>query len=123
MDIFPTLAELAGLPAPDGPQPIDGVSLLPVLKNPAARVRDHAYHVYPKQKLGRAIRTKRYRLVEWRGFGESAEPAEYELYDYQTDPLETRNLAMAQPEVVATLKRILAKYPQPVDRNAKSRSH
>ena len=32
VDIFPTLAELAGLPAPSGPQPIDGVSLVPVLE-------------------------------------------------------------------------------------------
>lgn len=122
VDIFPTLAELAGLPAPDGPQPIDGASLVPVLKNPAARVRDHAYHAYPKQILGRAIRTERYRLVEWRAFGEPVESAEYELYDYEADPLETRNLAAAKPDVVATLKRTLAKYPQPVGRNAKPAS-
>ena len=120
VDIFPTLAELAGLPAPHGPQPIDGVSLVPVLKNPDARVRDHAYHAYPKKKLGRAIRTQRYRLVEWRSFGESAETAEYELYDYETDPLETENLAKKKPAIVAELKQILAKYPPPVDRNGKS---
>ncbi len=118
VDIFPTLAELAGLPAPKGPQPIDGVSLVPVLKNPAKRVRDHAYHAYPKRKLGRAIRTERYRLVEWRDFGDSGQP-EYELYDYETDPLEKRNLASDKPEVVAELKRTLAKYPKPVSRAAR----
>ncbi|HCP38336.1 MAG TPA: iduronate-2-sulfatase, partial [Verrucomicrobiales bacterium] len=32
VDIYPTLAELAGLMRPQGPQPIDGVSLFPVLK-------------------------------------------------------------------------------------------
>ena len=64
VDLFPTLAEIAGLPKPDGPQPIDGVSLAPILKNHEARVRDHAFHAYPKRKLGRAIRTERYRLVE-----------------------------------------------------------
>ncbi|MFG0294495.1 MAG: sulfatase [Maioricimonas sp. JB045] len=118
VDLFPTLAELAGLPAPDGPQPVDGVSLVPVLKDPAARVRDHAYHAYPKQKIGRAIRTERYRLVEWRPWGDADAPAEYELYDYESDPLETRNLAADRPEVVASLRNILAQYPQPVDRNA-----
>ena len=116
VDVFPTLAELAGFPKPAGPQPIDGVSLVPVLKNPNARVRDHAYHAYPKAKLGRAIRTERYRLVEWKKIGESSEQAEYELYDYEADPLETENLAKKHPEVVERLKAILAKYPAPVER-------
>lgn len=112
VDIFPTLAELAGLPTPTGPQPIDGVSLVPVLKDPAARVRDHAYHAYPKRKLGRAIRTERYRMVEWRDPGEAQESAEYELYDYETDPLETQNLATQRPEIVAELRAKLAQYPE-----------
>lgn len=116
VDIFPTIAELAGLPAPQGPQPIDGVSLVAVLRTPTLRVRDHAYHAYPKQKLGRAVRTERYRLVEWKSFSKQS-PAEYELYDYQTDPLETRNVASQKPDVVASLKQMLAKHPQPVSRN------
>jgi len=116
VDVFPTLAELAGLPEPDGPQPMDGVSLVPVLKNPEVRVRDHAYHVYPKRKLGQAVRTERYRFVAWRAPGAPLESADYELYDYESDPLETSNLASSQPEIVTALKRILAKYPEPVSR-------
>ena len=116
VDVFPTLAELAGLDPPTGPQPIDGVSLVPVLKDPSARVRDHAYHAYPKQKLGRSIRNERYRLVEWRPFNGKGE-AEYELYDYEADPLETRNLAEDKTEVVAELSAILAKYPKPASRS------
>jgi iduronate 2-sulfatase len=107
VDLYPTLAELAGLPKPSGPQPIDGLS-------PAVRFRDHAYHAYPKQKLGRAIRTERYRMVEWKRPGEAAEAAEIELYDYDTDPLETVNLAEQHPEVVRALRATLAAYPQPV---------
>ena len=113
VDLYPTLAELAGLPAPNGPQAIDGKSLVPVLRDPAARVRDHAFHAYPKRKLGRAIRTERYRLVEWRGLNEPTRAAEYELYDYETDPLETENLAKSKPRVVRRLKQILAQYPEP----------
>jgi len=116
VDLFPTLAELAGLPAPKVPQPIDGVSLVPVLKNPRARVRDHAYHAYPKRKMGRAIRTDRYRLVQWKPIGGKEAAAQYELYDYQADPLETRNLADRRPKVVAELKAILAEYPEAVPR-------
>ena len=117
VDLFPTLAELAGLPAPKVPQRLDGVSLVPVLKNTEARVRDHAYHVYPKQKLGRAIRTERYRLVEWSPWKAGDGDAQYELYDYQTDPLETRNLASENPEVLKALQDKLAQYPKPVPRN------
>ncbi|MCB1092022.1 MAG: sulfatase-like hydrolase/transferase, partial [Verrucomicrobiae bacterium] len=118
VDIFPTLAELAGLPAPAGPQTIDGLSLVPVLRNPESRVRDHAYHAYPKSKIGHAIRTERYRLVEWRNSGEPDSSAEYELYDYDTDPVETENIAAKSPEVVSELKAILARYPEPVSQKA-----
>lgn len=117
VDVFPTLAELAGLDPPKGPQPIDGISLVPVLKDPSVRVRDHAYHAYPKQKLGRAIRTDRYRLVEWRPINGPKSSAEYELYDYETDPLETRNFATDRPEVVKQLKAILERHPKPVSRS------
>lgn len=113
VDIFPTLAALAGLPKPSGPQPIDGKSLMPVLTEPTNRVRDHAYHCYPRKGhlLGRAVRTKRYRLVEWKEFGAASSTAEYELYDYQEDPLETKNIAAEQPQIVAELAAKLALHP------------
>jgi iduronate 2-sulfatase len=118
VDVFPTVAELAGLPQPTGPQPIDGRSMVPVLRNPDARAEDHAYHAFPKgsrngqRLLGRAIRTDRYRMVEWKPFGGSAEEAEYELYDYQKDPLETVNLASDRPEVMSSMVDILARHPE-----------
>jgi iduronate 2-sulfatase len=112
VDIFPTLAELAGLPAPTGPQPIDGISLVPVLKDPAARVRDHAYHCFPKQKMGRAIRTEKHRLIEWKKPGAPPDTAELELYDYTTAPHETQNIAAEQPEIVKQLRAILARHPE-----------
>ena len=118
VDIFPTLSELAGLPASKGPQPIDGVSLVPVLKNPNARVRDHAFHAYPRgKKLGRAIRTQRYRLVEWKNHSGSKAEVEYELYDYKTDPWETQNHHAAKPRIAEKLKKILSKHPSPKTRS------
>ena len=113
VDIYPTLAALAGLPAPAGPQPIDGRSQLPVLAGDVDAVRDHAYHAYPRgPRIGRAIRTERYRLVEWKEPGAAADTAEYELYDYRDDPDETRNLADERPAVMEELKAILAAYPE-----------
>ncbi|MDF1851490.1 MAG: sulfatase-like hydrolase/transferase [Verrucomicrobiales bacterium] len=117
VDLFPTLVELAGLPEPDVVQPIDGVSLVPVLKDPEARVRDHAFHAYPKGKMGRAIRTERYRLVEWKSPGADPSTAEVELYDYEIDPLESKNLAEEKPKVVAELLEKLSAYPEAVSRS------
>ncbi|TDU69365.1 iduronate 2-sulfatase [Prosthecobacter fusiformis] len=119
VDILPTLVELAGLPILNGPQPMDGISLVPVLRDPLTRVRDHATHAFPRQRdgqfvLGRAIRTERYRLVEWKKPGAAADTADLELYDYQEDPLETRNLAQMRPEVVAGLLAILSRHPEAV---------
>lgn len=121
VDLFPTLAELAGLPAPAGPQPVDGTSFLPVLRNlPGDRTAmampsrtPHAFHVFPRGKVvGRAIRTERYRLVEWKEPGADPETAKLELYDYGSDPDETRNLAANLPDRVAELRAILAAYPE-----------
>jgi len=64
VDLYPTLCELAGLPAPAG---LDGASLLPVLRDPAAPTKEAVFHVYPRGGLlGRAVRTARHRLVEWK---------------------------------------------------------
>jgi iduronate 2-sulfatase len=114
VDLYPTLAELAGLPAPDVPQPIDGESLVPLMRQPDLAREDHAYHAFPRGRyLGRAIRTARYRLVVWTPRDEGGGPVHLELYDYQVDPLETRNLAETQPDVVATLRQILDRHPPP----------
>ena len=115
VDIYPTLCELAGIPGPEG---LDGRSFAPNLHDITSPTKDHVIHVYPRtvrgkgQVLGRAIRTKQYRLVEWRKIGAAAVDAEWELYDYESDPLETRNLAAERPEVVAQLKTLLATHPE-----------
>lgn len=113
VDLYPTLADLAGLPAPEVEQPMDGESLLPVLKDPEARVSDHAYHAYPRGgRMGRAIRTDRYRLVEWKKIGADPETAELELYDYKNGLVEERNIADQNPEVVKELRKILNQHPE-----------
>lgn len=110
VDIFPTLTALSGAGAPSGPQPKDGMSMMPVLTDPARRVRDYAYHCYPRGEwLGEAIRTDRYRLVRWNN--ERLGERSFELYDLVADPQETRNLADAEPALRDRLAAILAKHP------------
>ncbi len=114
VDLYPTLVSLCGLPAPTGPQTRDGIDLTDALKDTNLRLRDHAFHAFPHEKLGRAIRTDRYRLVQWKGIQEPDDQAAYELYDYQLDPHETANHAASQPEVVKQLRVILDRYPPAV---------
>lgn len=111
VDIYPTLAGLAGLPTP---RAIDGRSFAAVLADPAAAARDHVIHVYPRrERLGRAVRTDTLRLVEWRMPEAGPETAELELYDYAVDPLETTNVAAERPADVARLRALLDKQPPP----------
>jgi iduronate 2-sulfatase len=113
LDLYPTLNELAGRPAPDGPLKLEGQSLVPSLRNPDEPGKNHILHVFPRNKpgtgpvIGRAIRTKTHRLVEWKAPGAPPESADLELYDYEKDPLETKNLAAEQPQLAARLQAML----------------
>jgi len=83
-----------------------------------AKTKDAVFHAYPRsprgvgELIGRAVRTERHRLIEWKKPGAPSESAILELYDYRTDPEETKNLAADQPEVVAQLRALLARQPE-----------
>jgi iduronate 2-sulfatase len=110
VDLYPTLCELTGVAVP---AELDGKSLAPVLRDPASSIRQAATHVFPRgNRIGRAVRTDRYRLVQWKPAGAEDAAAVLELYDYQDDPQETKNLASERPEVVAELLALLAEQPE-----------
>ena len=110
VDVYPMLCELAGL---QPPAELDGESFAAKLRDADAASKSSVVHVYPRgERLGRAVRTPRYRLVEWKKPGAPVSTAELELYDYQSDPAETRNLSADQPDVVAELRAMLATQPE-----------
>ncbi|WOO41014.1 sulfatase [Rubellicoccus peritrichatus] len=100
IDIFPTLCELAGL---DIPEQLEGVSLKPLLDYSNQKVRDVAMTQYfrthdGKRLSGYSFRDERYRYTEWREILGATSKGDgpvvaVELYDYQVDPLETKNFA------------------------------
>ena len=101
VDLYPTLAELAGVPPKIT---LDGVSLVPLLNDPAASVKDAAF---TQVRNGYSVRTSRWRYIEWQ---EGAQGAQ--LYDMEKDPAETTNLAQdaAHAATASELKARLAAY-------------
>jgi iduronate 2-sulfatase len=97
LDLYPTLAELCGLPRPPG---IEGISLVPVLDDPRRSVREAALTQHPRpayykgepEVMGYSVRTEAFRFTEWRDWKSGATVAR-EFYDHRADPGETRNLA------------------------------
>jgi len=81
LDIYPTLAELCGLPARTD---LEGISLVPQLKNAAAKRARPAITSHNQGNHG--IRSERWRYIHY------ADGTE-ELYDIIADPNEWKNLA------------------------------
>lgn len=81
LDMYPTLVELAGLPAREG---LEGHSLVPQLRNPAAPREWPAITTHNHDNHG--VRGDRWRYIRYADGSE-------ELYDMQADPNEWRNLA------------------------------
>ncbi|MCY3591127.1 MAG: sulfatase [Acidobacteria bacterium] len=98
LDIYPTLADLAGLP---GRGDLDGESLRPLLENPEAEW-DHPA-ITSDAPDRNSIRTERWRYTTY--------PEGEELYDHDTDPNEWRNLANF-PEHAETKQRLQAMLPR-----------
>ena len=99
IDIYPTLCDLAGIEIPNF---TDGVSLKPIMTGEKEKVKAYAISQYPRgnKRMGYSLRNERYRYTAWYGIefrkGEKATKDKLiaeELYDYKTDPDETKNRA------------------------------
>jgi len=97
LDLYPTLADYCGLTAPDH---LEGISLRPVIEDPAATIRACALTQNPRPAyggrgedpkiMGYSIRTETHRYTQWRDF-RTGDVLAAELYDHRRDPLETVN--------------------------------
>jgi arylsulfatase A-like enzyme len=113
VDLYPTLAELAGLPQPAH---LEGTSLVPVLRNPAKAVKSAAFSQYPRphngqQLMGYSMRTERYRFTRWVERNDHSKIVATELYDHQTDPQENVNIA-GDPKQAALVAKLTAQWEQ-----------
>jgi arylsulfatase A-like enzyme len=114
-DIYPTILEIAGVKVPNQVQPLDGISILPLLDGKLTeRPQPIGFWHYGGQPAafgkngGQAAWTEnQYKLVRL-----AAE--KYELYDLKNDPTEKKDLAAEKPEVVANMKKALDSWQESV---------
>lgn len=89
VDIYPTLCELCAIPVPEN---LEGLSLVPLLKDSMRSWKSAAFSQYPRSNgiMGYTMRTDRYRYTEW--LDQERKPMARELYDHESDPEENVNL-------------------------------
>lgn len=117
IDVMPTLLDLSGLRAPEAAQ---GQSLRPLLggASPAAGTWNRRPAIAEKQPMNGTEHPnagEAYAIIEgrWKLIHNVARPPdkpEYELFDFHADPLDQKNLAALNPQVVQKLATELGKW-------------
>ena len=107
IDLYPTLADLCGLPKQEE---LEGASLAPLLDNPLLEWNRPAYTVWNERGkgiTGVSVRTERWRYAEFFGVGAGAY-----LTDPINDPYELRNLIYDSQykDVVVELHKLATEY-------------
>ena len=98
VDFYPTCTELLGLPTPKG---LHGKSLVPILNDPMATVRDTAFSINIRRPGG-SLRSATWHYIDYAGKGE-------ELYDMVKDPHQYTNV-VNDPAYAEVLNEARAKY-------------
>jgi iduronate 2-sulfatase len=100
VDIYPSLAELCGLPSPSG---VDGVSFVPVIKDVKNPGKEAVFSCIQNQRM---VRTAKYKYTITTGEGGIEQ-----LFDLDTDPMELKNLVndVSMTAILDSHRAILAK--------------
>jgi uncharacterized sulfatase len=108
-DVFATLAELAGQPAPGG---LDSISMLPTLTGRDSEQKQHEYLYWEFYEQGskQAVRWQ-----NWKAVRKPMLTGKTELYNIEDDLGETTDVAAASPDVVRRLEQMMdsAHVPDP----------
>jgi hypothetical protein len=107
VDLFPTVADIVGLPESSFIQPLDGVSLKPLLQGEEGpRGKPLPFRFGTKV----ALIGDQYKLLTQNVAG-----SEFELYDLKADPNETRDLCATEPAVFEAMKKELLAWNESVE--------
>jgi len=119
VDFFPTFLEILGLEN-KVKKPVDGVSLVPLLKQTGSLNRQAIYWHYPhyhSSSIGPcgAVRKDNYKLIEWFDETICGPGNRFELYNLKEDIGEQNNLAKEMPRKTRELKKLLANWRSEVN--------
>lgn len=107
MDLFPTVADILGLPADVFVQPLDGISLKPLF---TAELGERARPIPFRYGTKAALVDNRYKLLT-----DEVNRGGFQLYDLEADPREMRDLSEQQPERFEQMKRELLAWNESVE--------
>ncbi len=115
MDLFPTVADIVGLPKSAWIQPQDGQSLKPLFEQEIARRNLPMGFRYGTK---RALIDDQYKLLT-----DNLNRGTFELYDLRHDDSETHDLSQAKPEIFETMKRQLLAWDQGVTASGEGKDY
>ncbi|MCG8586483.1 MAG: sulfatase-like hydrolase/transferase [Pirellulales bacterium] len=101
-DYFPTMLDVLGFEMEGQPEPIDGVSLLPLVEG---KMLERPRPISFQSQGTRTLSDNRYKLVVT-----GKKKSRAELYDLVEDPSEKNDLADERPEIVKAMSETLAKW-------------
>ena len=101
LDYFPTVMDVLGFKMESQPEPIDGVSLLPLIEG---KMKSRAMPIGFESRNQVCLTDNRYKLYS------SNSGKTFMLFDLIADPSETKDLAREKPEIVKAMKATLDKW-------------
>jgi arylsulfatase A-like enzyme len=105
-DYMPTIFDILSI-EPDGPKPIDGISLLPLIENRASGQREKPIGFQHRERL--ALIDDQYKIISY------DEGHTFELYDILDDPFEKMDIAQHHADIVAKMKEQLYDWQRSCD--------
>lgn len=107
LDIFPTIADVVGLPSEAILEPHDGISLKAAIEGGRFPAREKPI---PFRYMGKgALLDNQYKLVVL-----DVEKREYELYDLKSDPTESKDVFKTLPTIARKMKDAFEKWNRSV---------
>ena len=114
-DIFPTIAEITGLPSTVLLAPVDGMSIRPLF---TSDLQERPKTMGFRHTRRAALIGNRYKII-----APNINQPKFEVYDLKTDPREEKDISTSQPELAARLSQELLAWNESVQASVAGRDY